>query len=223
MNADGRRSIVGGSMIIWIVQPANAAMVESTRVPFLRTARFLRPCASAAKPPMKKSVRRRSTNWRGITEWSMSETGKLILRVAGPEDVAAIAELTRELGYPTGEDIIRARLGRLQGRSDQAVWVATDAGVVLGWLQAYLSEVLESGTRVEIVGLVVARQARRQGVGRALVQQAEAWARQLGAEAIVVRSNTKRIESHQFYPAMGFEHTKIQAVYRKRLTRVDRP
>jgi GNAT superfamily N-acetyltransferase len=77
--------------------------------------------------------------------------------------------------------------------------------------------VLESGFRVEIVGLVVAEDCRRHGVGRELVQRAEQWAAGLGAATVVVRSNTKREESHRFYPALGYAATKTQAVYRKRL------
>jgi GNAT superfamily N-acetyltransferase len=77
--------------------------------------------------------------------------------------------------------------------------------------------VLESGFRVEINGLIVSPEARRRGVGRALVSRAEEWALQVGAEAIVVRSNVQRIESHAFYPALGYDVSKTQTVYRKRL------
>ena len=38
---------------------------------------------------------------------------------------------------------------------------------------------------------------------------------EIGAEAVVVRSNTKRVESHIFYPALGFTVSKTQSVYRK--------
>jgi len=48
-----------------------------------------------------------------------------------------------------------------------------------------------------------------------LVERAEQWAQELGAQTLVVRSNTQRTESHRFYPALGFSNTKTQAVYRK--------
>ena len=79
---------------------------------------------------------------------------------------------------------------------------------------------LESGRRAEIVGLVVAGAGRRRGVGRALVQAAEAWAAKGGIERLIVRSNITRAESHAFYPALGFSRGKTQAVYQKALERL---
>lgn len=88
---------------------------------------------------------------------------------------------------------------------------------VIGWLQAHAAHIIESGFRVEITGLTVSSKARRGGVGRALVAEAEQWAKTLDAETIVVRSNIKRVEAHQFYPALGYSLSKTQNVYRKSL------
>ena len=90
-------------------------------------------------------------------------------------------------------------------------------GAVIGWLQAHAGSSLESGLRVEIVGLVVTGLARRTGVGRALVAEAERWARSRSADTLVVRSNVRRAESHRFYPALGFSLAKTQHVYSKQL------
>jgi len=140
------------------------------------------------------------------------------LRTATPADASTIAGLTRELGYPAETAAIASRLARLLARDDQLVLVAEHPpGDVVGWLQASTNEPLESGFRAEIVGLVVSDRARRQGVGRQLVARAEQWAAARGAPAIVVRSNLKRVESHAFYPALGYTSTKNQAVYRKAL------
>jgi hypothetical protein len=48
-----------------------------------------------------------------------------------------------------------------------------------------------------------------------LIEEAESWAKNVGAEAVSVRSNTKRIEAHLFYPALGYKKTKTQAVYER--------
>jgi hypothetical protein len=50
-----------------------------------------------------------------------------------------------------------------------------------------------------------------------LVLAAEQWAETVSAEAIVVRSNVNRLESHSFYPALGYPPIKTQRVYRKSL------
>jgi len=141
----------------------------------------------------------------------------LTIRDAAPADAESIAQLTTQLGYAVDAATISVRLARLSGQRDQLVLVAMLDGKVAGWLQAHASEVLESGFRVEIVGLVVAEDCRRHGVGRELVKRVEQWAASLGAGTVVVRSNTKREESHRFYPALGYAATKTQAVYRKRL------
>jgi predicted N-acetyltransferase YhbS len=138
------------------------------------------------------------------------------IRAAKPADAEAIAHLSRELGYPAELKTIRERLRRILGRDDQRVVVAeVPNGGVCGWLQAHSSVAVESGLRVEIVGLIVSEKMRRRGVGRSLVAQAETWAAEISAETVVVRSNAKRVESKVFYPSLGFLPSKTQVVYRK--------
>ena len=141
----------------------------------------------------------------------------MTIRQAHPSDSGDIARLTGELGYAGDSDALRVRLERVASQRDQVVFVAVVEERVVGWLQAHASESLESGYRVEIIGLIVGDGCRRRGIGRALVQQAERWALEIGSDVVVVRSNTKRVESHDFYPALGFSATKTQAVYQKRL------
>jgi GNAT superfamily N-acetyltransferase len=139
-------------------------------------------------------------------------------RTANLADADAISELTRQLGYSADATEMRSRLERLLVRNDTAVWVAEDAShAVLGWLQVTIGDSVESGRRAEIVGLVVADNARRRGVGRSLVAVAEEWAAGRGVSVIGVRSNLTRVESHAFYQTLGYAHTKSQAVYRKAL------
>ena len=142
---------------------------------------------------------------------------KMTIREAHRSDSADIARLTVELGYAGDAYTIGERLGRIGSQRDQVVFVAVLDEKIVGWLQAHASASLESGYRVEVVGLIVGADCRRRGIGRALVQQAERWALEIGSDVVVVRSNTKRAESHDFYPALGFSAAKTQAVYRKLL------
>ena len=128
---------------------------------------------------------------------------KEAIREAKLTDSGDIARLTIELGYACDSDAIRARLEQLASQREQVVFVAVFKDRIVGRLQAYASMALESGYRVEIVGLIVETVARRQGVGRALVQQAERWALEIGSDVVVVRSNLKRVESHGFYQSLG--------------------
>jgi GNAT superfamily N-acetyltransferase len=139
------------------------------------------------------------------------------VRAATTSDARSIAVLSGSLGYPAEAGTVRERLRRILARDDQRVVVAElPRGGICGWLQAHCSEAVESGFRVEIVGLIVADGMRRRGVGRSLVARAETWAREISAETVVVRSNATRLESHAFYPSLGYMPSKTQVVYRKR-------
>jgi len=141
----------------------------------------------------------------------------MTIRPASLSDAPEIAALTMELGYAAEAELIARRLTRLSNTNDQLVLVAVQDDKVAGWLQAHASVAMESGFRVEIVALVVGKAYRRRGIARSLVGRAEQWARELGAEAVMVRSNIRRVESHALYPALGYSVSKTQTVYRKKL------
>ena len=129
-------------------------------------------------------------------------------------DAKVVATLAGELGYPNETEVIRARV-RAIGESDLLL-VAVDASdEAVGFIQAHRVCIIEVGFRVEILGLVVSSSSRRSGTARRLIEEAESWAKNIGAEAISVRSNTKRIEAHVFYPALRYKKIKTQAVYEK--------
>jgi GNAT superfamily N-acetyltransferase len=146
-------------------------------------------------------------------------TGRIAIREARMADASAIAALSTTLGYPADAVAMRARLERLLPREDTIVFAAESAGTVVGWLHAAAQELLESGARCEILGLVVEANHRRLGAGRALVDAAERWAMDHGLPRMTVRSNAVRIESHPFYAQLGYERVKTQHAYRKDLTR----
>ncbi|HKR76548.1 MAG TPA: GNAT family N-acetyltransferase [Rhodanobacter sp.] len=140
------------------------------------------------------------------------------LRPARIEDAAEIARLAGELGYPVETTAMAARLRAILPLRQHHVTVAVGGckGLV-GWIAVERRLTLEAGERVEIVGLVVDASARGSGVGRALVADAESWALALGFDAIGVRSNVAREDSHPFYECLGFARVKTQHMYRKRL------
>jgi predicted N-acetyltransferase YhbS len=140
------------------------------------------------------------------------------IRQMNEMDAEAVTELARELGYPNEIETIRQRIKALSLADLLLVAIDSRRDEVVGFVQAHRVWVIEVGFRVEILGLVVSAKTRRGGIGRRLLAEVEAWAGNVGAEAVVVQSNIKRTESHIFYPATGYAAIKTQAVYEKRMS-----
>ena len=133
-------------------------------------------------------------------------------------DADAVAALSTQLGYPSSAEQTLRRFRAIGDAPDARVWVAESAeGAILGWIHLFGNRLLESDPDAEIGGLVVHEAARGRGVGRALVSAAEAWARERGYTVVSVRSNVIRTEAHAFYKGLGYEPTKSQFKFRKRL------
>ena len=142
----------------------------------------------------------------------------ITIKPATVDDATAIADLSSSLGYPASVPVTIQRIECVSDSPSDVLLVAVaDDGRTVAWIQGHHAFLIESGPRVEIVGLVVADGYRRRGIGRRLVHEIERWACERGAAAIVVRSNIARQESHAFYPAAGYTTTKTQHVYRKQL------
>ncbi len=140
------------------------------------------------------------------------------VRAAEELDIAALARLAGELGYPSTPEQVRERFANIMAASDQAAFVAVINGdTVIGWIHVSETRSLETEPRAEITGLVVDSNFRSAGAGRLLVERGEEWARQRGLAVIGVRSNIIRERAHIFYERLGYAVTKTQKVFRKTL------
>jgi GNAT superfamily N-acetyltransferase len=140
----------------------------------------------------------------------------LQVREATPSDAAAIAGLVVELGYPAEPGDVARRLADLP--AGHHVFVAVDpAGTPVGWVHVNRSVSIQSGPRAEIGGLVVAAAWRGRKVGSALMDRAEAWARERGLASVVLRSAAHRPRAHEFYDRRGYDRVKTSVVFRRDL------
>lgn len=139
------------------------------------------------------------------------------IRPARIDDAADIARLATELGYPSSDGEIRARIESLLQSEAYFLVVAERESAIVGWIAAERRLLIESGERADIVGLIVTEHARRSGTGLALVQAAEEWARRQGLHRMAVRSSVSRLESHPFYERLGYVRAKTQHAYVKQL------
>jgi GNAT superfamily N-acetyltransferase len=130
-------------------------------------------------------------------------------------DVAPVADLLTQLGYPSTAEAIARRFTRIDGRNDQALLVADDGTAVVGWMHVGTRPYLESDESADILGLVVAEGQRSRGIGAALVTAAETWAVEHGCQMIRVWSRITRDRAHAFYERGGFERIKTQYCFQK--------
>lgn len=130
------------------------------------------------------------------------------VRPARPDDAADVAALLGELGYSTSPELARERMTALAGDAN-AVLLAVDAsGGALGLIALHRMPVLHGGGVVAYVtALVTASRARGRGVGRALLEHGERWARAAGAHRLTVTSAERRSDAHAFYVACGMPYT----------------
>lgn len=142
------------------------------------------------------------------------------IRAANAGDSAEIARLAGELGYPTPPEEISVRLQSLLKQPNHFIAVAAAEGKkkLLGWIAGEERALLVATSQIEVMGLVVDHEARRLGVGQALIGALERWANEArGMDYVVVRSNVVRAESHPFYERLGYRRKKSQHVYLKEL------
>ena len=78
------------------------------------------------------------------------------VRPAQPYDCEAMADLARQLGYECTAEEVQKRLRDMQDANQYTVLVAEfPEGQIAGWIGAYLFRSIETGSCVEINGLVV--------------------------------------------------------------------
>lgn len=138
-------------------------------------------------------------------------------RAAREDDATAIAALVTQLGYEASPRDVANRLSRLLTRAGQRFIVAEADGRVLGWVHVEAAESVDTGVFAHVAGLVVDRACRRQGIGAALMAEAEAWARQQGCPVIRLRSSRTRTPAHRFYEGLGYVNVKTQYSFVKPL------
>jgi GNAT superfamily N-acetyltransferase len=141
----------------------------------------------------------------------------MTIRAARASDAAEIAHLTTQLGYDLTEGDAADRLSRILVRDDHRFFVADVDGRALGWVHVVFTEYVDAEAFVMIGGLVVDRNHRRRGIGRALMNRAETWARERGCSMVRLSSSATRPAAHRFYEDLGYAHIKTQYSFIKPL------
>ncbi len=116
--------------------------------------------------------------------------------------------MSEQLGYPQSEAATAIHMSEVLGSSDDYACVALDTERIVGWVHAFKTRRIETGTFIEIGGLVVDDQCRGKGIGKMLVAAVRDWCRIQGIRTLKVRSNVVRMEAHRFLRQPGFHRNE---------------
>jgi RimJ/RimL family protein N-acetyltransferase len=144
----------------------------------------------------------------------------IAIRAAEPGDAPSLVELAREVGGEEGSWLLtteewrsvndeRRYLRAVRRHPDAAVYVAVDEGQTIARLS--LARDLHPASRhVSDLGLMVASTHRRRGVGRALLEQAVAWARAAGVVKLELHVFPWNEPAIALYESFGFEREGLR-------------
>ncbi|WP_375476064.1 GNAT family N-acetyltransferase [uncultured Nostoc sp.] len=143
---------------------------------------------------------------------------KIEIRQAEIKDVERIAVLCKQLEYSVTNQQIEQRLTKIKNNDAHIVYVATlEDEYVIGWTHTHICDSIVIPTPAILLGLVVDKDYRHNGIGRILMQQIEQWASLAGCEGVLLRSNIKRQEAHLFYEKIGYTNIKQSLTFYKKL------
>ncbi|MEK7953077.1 GNAT family N-acetyltransferase [Luteolibacter soli] len=128
-----------------------------------------------------------------------------ILRPAGPRDAEELSVLLSELGYPSAPEAVVRRISACADVPGLSIVVATMDERIVGVVAVHCVPTLISDAALgRITALVVADEMRGRGIGRQLVEEAEAFARKQGCERMELTSGDHRPGAHAFYVRLGY-------------------
>lgn len=97
----------------------------------------------------------------------------------------------------------------------QVIFVAETENKVVGYIHLVNYDVIYADNFKNCLGLAVDNDYKRNGIGSALLKQAEIWAKENGAVGIRLCSGAERVNAHKFYESQGYEVTKLQKNLKK--------
>ena len=141
----------------------------------------------------------------------------ICIREAVFQDAAALTNLTAQLGYPCTREEIQERLIPYKNSSYGVVFAAVLDEKVVGWISLNTVRYFYVQPFIEISGFVVEEKERNRGIGKRLLREAEAWAKEQGYTRIRIQTNVLRAEAYRFYENNGYKKVKEQKVYMKEI------
>ena len=138
------------------------------------------------------------------------------LRLAVVGDAPELARLFTQLEHPASASDLEARWGPWSAAGNSALVAARADGTLAGVAVLHTMWVLHRAQPLgRITALVVDECERGTGVGRTLVEAAEAQFTGAGCGLLEITSNVALVKAHAFYERIGYE--RIETLYQRRL------
>ena len=148
------------------------------------------------------------------------------IRHARAEDAATLVQLGASVGREEGGWLLntngwrsvgeeRRYLRALKRYAHAAVFVAEEDGRLVGRL-SLARDNHPSSHHVADLGLMIAASHRRRGIGRALLEQATAWARDAGVRKLELHVFPWNEAAIALYEAFGFEREGVRREHYRR-------
>ncbi len=148
----------------------------------------------------------------------MSAALYLTIRHASLDDAVELARLLSLLGHPTTAASVEQLWSQWTSAGNLVLVAARPDGSLAALASLHQMLVLHRAEPVgRITALVVDVAERGQGIGRTLVEAAEAHLAGAGCGLLEITSNAKLVDAHAFYQGLGYEATSIRLA--KRLMR----
>lgn len=138
----------------------------------------------------------------------------MTIRPLAAADIPAAARLLTALDKSLTPAILGDRLGKIAGNDAHRVWVFEAEGAVVGVAHAFIRPALEKPCELVLQSIAVDPAGRNAGVGRALMAEAEQWARSQGLASVALHTRN----AAPFYRKLGYGEIAVPALMRKSLT-----
>jgi len=129
-------------------------------------------------------------------------------------DVADAALILRALDSELTVTALESRLRKTLASPDHRVWVFESNGKIAALCHAFIRPALEKPVEVVVQSIAVDPAVRKGGIGRALMRQAEAWARETGHASVALHTRN----AAPFYVRLGYHEVAQTGLMRKSVT-----
>lgn len=136
-----------------------------------------------------------------------------MIRLAGRDDEPAITRLVAQLASGATAEDMHARFFKVLEHPEHRIWVFERAGLVIGFVHAFIRPALEKPLEVVVQSIVTDGTARNEGIGRRLMEEVERWASDSGYRSAALHTRN----AAGFYRRLGYNEIATPTFMRKTL------